>query len=323
MALDLSAIRAAQEMVRPHIWPTPLVPSKELSRRAGGAVFLKLECWQRTGSFKVRGALAVLASLSPEERARGVVTASAGNYGLGLAFAAGAFGMPPVSVFLPESAAPNKVRRLADSGCDLRRAGSDYDTAHLEAKRFAAERRALFISAYDDPAVMAGQGTVGLETLDELPDADVLLVPIGGGGLVAGVAVAARALRPGIRIVGVQPEASPAAYLSLRDGRPHETYPAGLTICDGLAGGFGRMPFDIAGKLIDEVLIVPEEAIREAVGWLLSHEQLVVEGSGAIAIAPVLASQFAARGKKVVAVLTGRNIDSAVLRQCLEESVDT
>ena len=321
--LELAAIRAAQETVRPHIWPTPLVPSQELSRRAGGAVFLKLECWQRTGSFKVRGALAVLASLSPEERARGVVTASAGNHGLGLAYAAAAFGMPPVSVFLPESAAPNKVRRLADSGSDLRRAGADYDTAHLEAEKYAAERGALSISAYDDPAVIAGQGTVGLEILDELPDADALLVPIGGGGLVAGVAVAARALRPGIRIVGVQPEASPAAFLSLRDGRPHETYPAGPTICDGLAGGFGQLPFDIAGKLIDEVLVVPEQAIREAVGWLLTYEQLIVEGSGAIAIAPLLAGQFAARGKKVVAVLTGRNIDSAVLRQCLEEFVDT
>ena len=321
--LDLAAIRAAQEMVRPHIWPTPLLPSQELSRRASSPIFLKLECWQRTGSFKVRGALARLARLSPQERARGLVTASAGNHGLGLALAARALGMPPVLVFLPESAAQNKVRRLAESGCDLRRTGADYDTAHLEAERHAAERGALFISAYDDPAVMAGQGTVGAEILDELPDADVLLVPVGGGGLVAGVAVAARALRPGIRIAGVQPEASPAAYLSLRDGRPHETYPAGPTICDGLAGGFGRMPFEIAAGLIDEVLVVPEQAVRHAVGWLVTHEQLLVEGSGAIAIAPLLAGQVAAQGRKVVAILTGRNIDSAVLRRCLEEFVDT
>jgi threonine dehydratase len=317
--LSMAAILAARQALRSHIWPTPLVPSPALSRHAGGRVFLKLECWQRTGSFKVRGALNWAASLSPDRRSRGVVTASAGNHGLGVALAADAFGLLPAVVFLPESAAFNKVQQLIASGCDVRRAGADYDAAHALAEAYALEKGALYVSAYDDLAVIAGQGTVGLEILLDLPETDLLLVPIGGGGLIAGVAVAARALRPGIRIVGLQPEASPAAYLSLRDGRPYEAYPAGSTICDGLAGGFGRLPFAIARDLIDEVLLVPESAIRQALAWLLMHEQLLVEGSGAIAIAPLLTGQIPAAGLRVAAVLTGRNVDPNLVQSCLEE----
>jgi threonine dehydratase len=282
-------------------------------------VYLKLECWQHTGSFKVRGALSRLAQLTPEERAKGVVTASAGNHGLGVAFAAQAIGLNSVVIFVPEDASATKLRRLAAFDCQVRRAGAGFDETHTLAVAYARERDALYVSAYDEPQVIAGQGTVGLEILLDLPEVDLLLAPVGGGGLIAGVAVVARAIRPGIRIVGLQPEASPAAYLSLRDGLPHEVYPAGPTMCDGLAGGFGRLPFEIAHDLIDDVLVVPEPAIRHAVAWLLTHEQLLVEASGAIAIAPLLTGQLAARGRRIAAVLTGRNLDSAQLRTCLEE----
>jgi threonine dehydratase len=290
-----------------------------LSHRADGPVYLKLECWQRTGSFKVRGALSRLARLTPEERAKGVVTASAGNHGLGVAFAAQAIGLNSVVIFVPENASAAKLRRLADFDCQVRRAGAGFDETHALAVAYAREQSALYISAYDEPQVIAGQGTVGLEILLDLPEVDLLLVPVGGGGLIAGVAVIARAIRPGIRIIGLQPEASPAAYLSLRDGRPYEEYPAAPTMCDGLAGGFGRLPFEIARALIDDVLVVPEPAIRHAVAWLASHEQLLVEASGAIAIAPLLTGQLAARGHRAAAVLTGRNLDPAQLRACLEE----
>jgi threonine dehydratase len=315
-----AAILAAHQRLRPHVWPTPLVPSAELSRRAGSAVLLKLECWQRTGSFKVRGALNRVGLLSPAARARSVVAASAGNHGLGVALAAEVFGLPSAIIFLPESAAANKVRRLAASGCQVRRAGADYDAAHAAARAYAQEQGALYLSAYEDLDVIAGQGTVGLEILLDLPEADLLLVPVGGGGLIAGIAVMARAIRPGIGIVGVQPEASPAAYLSLRDGKPYEEFPAGPTICDGLAGGFGRLPFAIARDLIDDVLVVPETAIRQAVAWLLTHEQLLVEGSAAIAIAPLLTGQLSAEGRRVAAVLTGRNVDPGLVMRCLEEA---
>lgn len=318
--ITLDDVTASREVVRPHVWHTPLVQSAALGRLAGGEVHLKLECWQRTGSFKVRGALARLALLAQEPGRRPVVTASAGNHGLGVAYAARAFGLDEPVVFVPEGAAASKVRRLADAHCRVRRAGADYDAAHALAEAYARDQGAVYISAYDDPAVIAGQGTVGLEIVEALPAADVVLVPVGGGGLVAGIAVACKALLPALRVVGVQPEASPAAWLSLRDGRAYETYPAGPTICDGLAGGFGRLPFEVARGLIDDVLVVPEAAVRRAVAWLAAEEQLLVEGSGAIAAAPLLTGQLRAEGRRVVAVLTGRNLDAAVLQEILQES---
>ena len=317
--IGLANVLAARQVIQPHVWHTPLLPSPELSRLAGGDVYLKLECWQRTGSFKVRGALNKLAALSPEEWARGVVTASAGNHGLGVAYASQALGLPSAVIFVPENAAAAKVNRLASFDCQVRRAGADYDAAHALAEAYAREQEAVYVSAYDDLLVIAGQGTVGLEVMEDLPDAGLLVVPVGGGGLIAGMALATKAVNPAVRIVGVQSDASPAAYLSLRDGRPYETYPAAPTICDGLAGGFGRVPFAVAADWIDEVVVVPEADIRRAVGWLLAQEQLVVEGSGAIAIAPLLNGQLDAAGRKAVAVLTGRNLDAALLHEILAE----
>jgi threonine dehydratase len=222
-------------------------------------------------------------------------------------------------VFVPESASAAKIKRLAEYDCQVRRAGADYDQAHALAEAYSRETGRTYISAYDDPAVIAGQGTVALEVLEDLPDTDVLLVPVGGGGLIAGLAIAAKAINPALHIVGLQPEASPAARDSLRDGLAYETYPAGPTICDGLAGGFGRLPFELARDLIDKVLVVPEAAIRQAVAWLLRSEQLLVEGSGAIAVAPLRAGQLQLAGKKVVAVLTGRNLTADLLAQILTE----
>jgi threonine dehydratase len=317
--VTLADVLAAQQVVAPHVWRTPLAPSADLSRSAGAKVYLKLECWQRTGSFKERGALYKLSSLSPQDVARGVVTASAGNHGLGVAYACQALGLPPVTVFVPETAPVSKVNRLRTFDCDLRHAGADYDACHVIAEAYTRERGALYLSAYDDPVVIAGQGTAGLELVQDLPDVDAILVPVGGGGLIAGVAVVAKAVNPRVRVVGVQPEASPAAYLSFRDGRAYETYDAGPTICDGLAGGFGRVPFELAGDLIDEILVVPEADARQAVGWLAAQEQMVVEGAGAIAIAPLLNGQYQAPGRRVAAVLTGRNLDPDVLSAILEE----
>jgi threonine dehydratase len=315
----LADVLAAQRVIQSHIWRTPLVLSPELGRLCNDRAYLKLECWQQTGSFKVRGALNKLAALSPEEWAHGVVTASAGNHGLGIAYASQVLSVPSVVIFVPENAAAAKVRRLASFDCQVRRAGADYDACHALAEAYAREQGAVYISAYDDPAVIAGQGTVGLEVMEELPDVDLLLVPVGGGGLIAGMAVTAKAVNPAVRVVGVQPEASPAAYLSLRDGRPYETYPAAPTICDGLAGGFGRVPFALAADQIDDVQVVPEADVRRAVAWLLTHEQLVVEGSGAIAVAPLLNGRLDAAGQKVVAVLTGRNLDAGLLHDILAE----
>jgi threonine dehydratase len=318
--VTLADVLAARHVVQRHAWRTPLVPSVALGRVASCRAYLKTECWQHTGSFKVRGALSKLSALSPEEWARGVVTASAGNHGLGVAYASQVLGLPMVTIFVPEGAPQAKVDRLQNLNCEIRREGADYDAAHAFAVEYAAAQGASYVSAYDDPVVVAAQGTVGLEVMEDLPEADVLLVPVGGGGLIAGVAIAAKAINPEVRVLGVQPEASPSAYLSLQDGRPHETYPAGPTICDGLAGGFGRVPFELAGDLIDEVLVVPEADVRDSVAWLASHEQLIVEGSGAIAIAPLLNGQLDAEHQRVAAVLTGRNISAALLQEILAQT---
>ena len=318
--VSLADVLAARRVVERHAWRTPLLPSVALSRTAGCCTYLKMECWQKTGSFKLRGALRKLLALTPDERSRGVVTASAGNHGLGVAYAGQVLGISAITIFVPTTAPRAKVERLQAFSCEIRSEGTDYDATHAIAEAQAQACDAVYISAYDDPSVIAAQGTVGLEVMEDLPDADLLLVPVGGGGLIAGAAIAAKAINPSIRIVGLQPEASPSAYLSLRDGRPHETYAAGPTICDGLAGGFGRLPFETAGHLIDEVLVVPEADVRRSVAWLASHEQVIVEGSGAIAIAPLLNGQLQAEGKLVVSVLTGRNIDATLLQEILAQA---
>jgi threonine dehydratase len=318
----LADVLAARRAIAPHIWRTPVIRSAALSAETGADVYLKLECWQRTGSFKVRGALFKLGTLPPEAARCGVVTASAGNHGLGVAYASQVLGGPRATIFVPENAAETKVHQLAAFDCEIRRAGSDYDASHAIAEAYAHEQGALYLSAYDDPTVIAGQGTVGLEVVEDLPDADLFLVPVGGGGLVAGISVAAKAARSEVRIIGVQPEASPSAFLSLRDGWAYETYDAGPTICDGLAGGFGRLPFAIAQEQVDGVQVVPEDGVRQAVAWLVAHEHLIAEGSAAIAIAPLLTGALDASGQKVVAVLTGRNIDAGVLKAILQERFD-
>ncbi|MGD8625464.1 MAG: threonine/serine dehydratase [Anaerolineae bacterium] len=318
--LTLSDVLAARRTIEPHIWKTPLMPSPELGRFAGCQVHLKLECWQMTGSFKVRGALNRMAALiDGAEEVTEVVTASAGNHGLGVAYAAKALSGPPATIFVPETASATKLALLSAFDCQVQRAGADYDASHASAEAYARSHDAFYLSAYDDRLVVAGQGTAALEIVRAMPGADLFLVPVGGGGLLAGTAVVARATNPAARIVGVQPEASPAAYLSFRDGHAHETYDAGPTICDGLAGGFGRVPFEIAADLVDQVIVVPEADVRRAVAWLLAREQLAVEASGAIAIAPLLNGQLQAAGRQVVALLTGRNIDAHLLNEIVAE----
>jgi len=312
-------VLAARQVIAPYLPPTPVIHSPALSALTGGVIYLKPECWQPTGSFKVRGALTKLSSLSPEQLDRGYVTASAGNHGLGVAYAGQLLGLPPALIFVPETAPMAKVRRLAAFECRVRQEGADYDSAHLIADEYAHASGATYVSAYDDPLVIAGQATAGLEILEDIPDVDSILVPVGGGGLIAGIALVAKAMNPEVRVIGIQPDASPAALLSLQDGKAHETYPAGPTICDGLAGGFGRVPFELARDLIDDIIIVSEASVRRSVAWLVDHEQMIVEGSGAISIAPLLDGLLPSHGQKIVPVLTGRNLDTRLLVEILTE----
>ena len=317
--LKLDAILAAHARIAPHVRRTPLVHSAYLSARTGGEVWLKAECLQPTGSFKVRGAVNKVGLLSTEERERGVVTGSAGNHGLGVAYAARSWGGVKADVFCPRSAPRAKLDKLRRFEIGLHLAGETYEDAHQAAEMHARQTGATYLQAYDDLDVMAGQGTMAVEVIQELPSPDLMLVPVGGGGMIAGVAVAVRAQAPGCRVVGVQPEASPAALLSLREGRGIDPYDHEPTLADGLAGGFGKLAYQVAGSLIDQVLLSSEEELRHAIFALVDQEQLVVEASGAISIAPLLNGSLDVTGKTVVCVLSGGNLDTALLRDILVE----
>ncbi|HVQ30288.1 MAG TPA: pyridoxal-phosphate dependent enzyme [Vicinamibacteria bacterium] len=313
--LTLDDVRRAQSLVRPHLAPTPLRRSFAL-RGVNG--FLKLECWQPTGSFKVRGALATLTSLTPEERARGIVAASAGNHALGVAFATAALGGNTRAVlFVPESAPRAKVEKLRTFPVTVHEAGRTYDDAYAAAQAYKERTGATYVHAYDDPRTAAGQGTCGLEILEQLEDVGTILVPVGGGGLIAGIATAVKAQRRDVRIVAVQPEASPSFAESLRQGRALLEYDAGPTLADGLAGGIGHMAWDHRG-LVDAVVNVPEVETEKAMLALLSEDQVLAEGSGAVGVAALRAGLVSDLGHRpVVAVVTGGNVDARVLKRLL------
>jgi threonine dehydratase len=320
--LKLKDIIQAHNRIQSFIRTTPLVYSDALSERSGAKVRLKLECRQFTGSFKTRGALHKILTLENNTLDQGIVTASAGNHGLGVAYAAQALGLSNVTIFVPETAPAAKVTKLARFPITLNQAGQTYEDAHRIAEQFAIDTGATYISAYDDPDVIAGAGTVGLEVISRFPEADTILVPVGGGGLIAGAAVAVKGINPGCRLIGIQPEASPAAKLSFEQNQPIDPYDHEPTIADGLAGGFGAYPFRIARTLIDDIWLFDEDALRQAIFTLIDQEQLVVEASGAIAIAPLLDDTYDLKDQTVVCILTGANIDSRLLANILSQNAN-
>jgi len=305
----------ARETLRPHLKPTPLRLSSAVR---SGTAYLKLECWQPTGSFKVRGAVNIVSSLRPDERARGIVAASAGNHALGVAFAAQALGGDVAcTLFVPESAPGAKVDKLRRFPVDLRVTGATYDDAHIAAMAHVAATGATYVHAFDDPRTAAGQGTVGLEILDELPDVGTIVVPCGGGGLIAAVAAYAKGTNPSVRIVAVQPEASPSLRESLRRGEALYEYAAGPTLADGIAGGIGDIVF-AHRDLIDEVVEVTESEIEDAILALLADDQVVAEGAGAVGVAAARSGKIPTPdGRPMAIVVSGGNIDASVLSRLL------
>ncbi|HTP10367.1 MAG TPA: threonine/serine dehydratase [Anaerolineae bacterium] len=314
--LTLHDIYLAQQRIGPYITRTPLVRSMLLSAQLGFDVWLKLENRQHTGSFKLRGALNKILSLSTEECERGIVAASAGNHALGVAHAVRCLGLRKSDLFVQANAAPAKIAKLRQYTVNLHLVGDLFDETQAAAFEFAEKNGAAHVSAYDDLDVIAGQGTVGLEIMQDLPDIDAIVVPVGGGGLIAGLATVAKSLNPTIRVIGVNPAASPSAYLSKRDGYPYETYAHEPTLAHGLAGGFGRMPFMVGMMLIDEIVLVGEEEMKRGMAALIDSDQVLTEASGAAGIAAVLAGKIA-DARKCVCVLTGGNIDTATLRTIL------
>ncbi|HEX5044762.1 MAG TPA: threonine/serine dehydratase [Candidatus Polarisedimenticolaceae bacterium] len=314
--LEPDEIEQARASLVRFLPPTPLRRSFALRPHD---VWLKLECWQPTGSFKVRGALHHLRSIPEEERARGVVAASAGNHALGLAWAAEVLGGGvPVTLFLPENAPSAKVDKLRTFPVRLRQVGATYEDAQDAALGFAAETGARYVHAFEDPLTAAGQGTVGLEILEQLPDVERIVVPVGGGGLISATAVAVKAKTPQVKIVAVQAKASPSLPESLARGTPLLRYPAGPTLADGVAGGIGEIVFRHRA-LLDEVVVVPERALEDAIVALLTEDQVVAEGAGALGVGALRCGGLDPEGGRTVVVVTGGNIDAVHLRRLLAQ----
>ncbi len=306
----------AYRLIKKYIRNTPIEPCRSLSELSRGQVFLKMEHWQKTGSFKIRGALNRLHALSPEQKTRGVITASAGNHGLGVAYACDLLGIK-ARIVLPVNAAATKVRMLNQFNVEIIQAGRDYDEAEDMAHQIEKDCHLTFVSGFDDPAVISGQGTIAIEILNALPDPDIILVPVGGGGLISGIAITVKEKNPNVQIIGVQSEASPAMYRALQVNMAVET-PIEATIADGLAGRLvSPSIFTTIQKYVDDVIVVKEQDIVKAILFLLQQNHTLVEGAAAVGVAALLSEEINIEGKKCVVVLTGRNIDIEMVRSVL------
>jgi threonine dehydratase len=318
-AVDFPAgIREAYERIRADVRRTPMEYSAGLSRETGAVVHLKWECDQTTGSFKLRGALNKLRSLAEAEKRRGVVSASTGNHGLAISHAAGLEG-GGLKLFLPETVAEVKRRRLEATGVDVEVRGASCDKAEALARDSAARTGGVFVSPYNDWDIVFGAGTVGLEIDEDLPRFDDVLVPVGGGGLVGGIAGYLKAVRPSVRVVGVEPETSAFMAASVAAGRLVEIEER-ETIADAVAGGIepGAITFPLCRDLLDAIEVVPERLLARGMGLIRALHGRVVEGAGALPLAALLKEPEKWAGRTVVAVVSGGNISPERFRAIVD-----
>jgi threonine dehydratase len=311
-------IEKAAQRIGPHVLRTPLFHSVYLGELNNGDVYLKLESEQYTGSFKARGALNKVLSLSPEHKANGLLTASSGNHAQGFARALAISGDRGL-IYLPENAEPAKVEALKHYGVELAFYGNDCLKTELHARTQAGEKGMVWVSPYNDPVVIAGQGTVGKEILETLPDVDVVLATVGGGGLISGIAAWIKGQRPKTEIIGCLPENSPEMYLSVKKGELVILDEPQDTLSDGSAGGCepGAVTFDLCRELVDDYILVSEAEIADAIRWMAEKHHKIIEGAAGVALGAFMkqASRFA--GKKVAIVICGANITTATLKKLL------
>lgn len=299
---------------------TPLQRSDTFSKLIGTNIFLKLESLQTTGSFKVRGALAKVNMLSEEQKKHGVIAASAGNHAQGVAYAASKNSIS-CTIVMPQNASPAKVAATRSYGACVVLQGSDYDESWVIAQEIARQEGRTIIHAFDDTHVISGQGTIGLELLEDLPELDQVYLPIGGGGLAAGVAIAIKSKRPDVKIIGVESKAFPAMKESLVNGSLQKMK-AGYTIADGISvKSPGRLTFEIASKYIDDVMIVDDSSIVKTMFLLMERVKLVVEPAGAASLAYLLSSGHPNRNENVVSLLSGGNVDMYLLGQVVAKGL--
>jgi threonine dehydratase len=320
VALDVDAVEAARVRLRDTIYQTPCPYSQTLSELTGARCYVKLENLQMTGSFKERGAANLLLQLGESERRRGVVAASAGNHGLAVAFHAARLGIP-ATIVMPTYAPLIKVASARRYGAEVILDGVNYDEAYEHAWTRVTRTGAIFVHPFDDPRVVTGQGTLGLELIEQVDDLDAVIVPVGGGGLIGGVGLALKARRPSVRVIGVQAAAVPAMQRSLVARR---RVPVGAvpTIADGIAvGRVGELTFELVTRLVDDIVTVDEEELANAVLLLLEIEKTVVEGAGAAPLAALLNRPLGLEGRRVALVLSGGNIDVTMLARIIERGL--
>jgi threonine dehydratase len=314
--VTLADVTAAAQRIAPYIHRTPIVESATLSAMTGTSLGLKAENLQRTGAFKARGALNAVLQLTPEQRARGVITLSAGNHGQGLAYAAQLAGVRCV-VFMPEDAVPTKVAAVKGYGAEACFAPS-METVFAAMDAYRRLHDMHYVHPFGDPHIIAGQGTVGLEIIEDAPDVETIAVCVGGGGLLAGIAVAAKALKPAVRVVGVEPEGAPAVTRSLIAGYP-VTIEKISTVADGLAAPFAAPTSQrLIERFVDDVVIVTDAEILHALRLILERTKLLVEPAGAAAVAALLAGKAGTTaGSRAIVTLSGGNVDFAKLKRLL------
>lgn len=317
--VNLQHVVEARQALAGFAKETPLLSVPSISHQAGRLVLLKAECLQRTGAFKVRGAYNKIRQLSSEAREKGVIAASAGNHAQGVALAAQGLRIPAV-VVMPVGAPITKVQATKGYGAQVLLAGQGYDEAYQKALEVHRESGATFIHAFDDPAVIAGQGTIGLEILDQAPELEAVIVPVGGGGLIAGIATAIKSLRPQVRVVGVQAAGAPSLYRTFA-GDDREAAAPVRTIADGIAVKRpGTLTSDIIKNVVDDIVLVDEEEIAQSILLLLERAKLMVEGAGAVPLAAVLGGKISGRGA-AAAIVSGGNIDVNILSRIIERGL--
>ena len=311
------AILHAHERIRPHIRQTECVHSQSLSDASGAEVFLKLENRQLSGSFKLRGVANKLLSLTKEERERRLVAASTGNHGAAFAHAVPELGLDGL-LFLPTNAAASKLQAIEVSGIPFQLVGDDCVETEGHAARYAAEHDCVWVSPYNDPLVVAGQGTVAVEFLDQVEAIDGVLAPVGGGGLISGIGAYMKAVAPGLKVIGCQPVASAVMYESVRAGEI-VTMESRPTLSDATAGGIepGSITFDLCRKHVDDYELIDEDEIAHAIRFVHDNEGMVIEGGAALPVAAALRRTAGLRGKRLVLIVTGSKIDDDVLRRIL------
>lgn len=310
--LKASDIEEARERIKDYIFKTPLEQSLYLSNEQHN-VFLKLECQQPVKSFKLRGAINKLLTLTDNERSIGIATVSSGNHGISVSYGAKLLGIQNVKIIVPHTTPKSKVDKITYYGGQIIMMGNNYDEAHTEGMKYIQESGLIFIDGGDnDPVVYAGQGTAGLEILEQNPEIDTILVPIGGGGLSIGTAVAAKNRNKNIRVIGLYSEACPAWAASLRDQKVYQEYPSKETVCEAMVGGIGQLSYEMR-EYLDGHLEVKEEYIRKAMVHAILNEKIVAEASGSVPIAAVLQYKDQLPGKNIALIISGGNVNNELL----------